>query len=415
MDYNIPLAHRMRPESLEEFIGHEEIVGRDKILYRMIKANRLHSMIFWGNPGTGKTSLANIISKEIDAKFISLNAVNLSVTDLKQILEEKETIFESNKRKIIFIDEIHRFNKLQQDALLPYVENGKIILIGATTENPVYTVNKGLISRMLVFHLNDLCVEDVIKALKNSLESEKGLKKYNVKISDETIRKIAMASGNDIRTALNSLEIAVITTFPNKDGNIIITDEIMKNSIQKNKIVFDKDGEGHYQIISALIKSIRGSDVDAALHYLARLIESGEDPLFIARRLCISAVEDVGQADPNAIVISNSCLQSLMQIGMPEGRLLLAHSVIYLANAKKSNAGYLSINKAISDIKNRDIGEIPKDLINSTANDGEKYVYPHDFEDHYIEHDYMPDKLKGTKYYFKDKWAIDTFIDKLKK
>ena len=309
---------------------------------------------------------------------------------------------------ILFIDEIHRFNKLQQDALLPYVENGTVILIGATTENPYFEVNKALISRSMVVKLDQLNAEDIFKILKNALVHPEGLGSFNVKIEDTTLMKIAEVSNGDVRTALNGLEIAVLTTEMSSDGKINITDEIMKESIQKRKAVFDKNGDTHYDNISAFIKSMRGSDSDATLFYLARAINGGEDPVFIARRIVIAAAEDVGLANPNALVVATSAMQAVSMVGMPEARIILAEAAVYVSESKKSNATYLGIDRALEDVKNKDTGTIPMHIRNSVAQGmeqfgyGNGYKYPHDYPNHVVEQQYLPNKILGTKYFIKD-------------
>lgn len=406
MDLNKPLAYRMRPTKLEEFVGQEEIVGKDKILYRTIKADRLSSLILWGPTGCGKTSLAKVISNTTKYKFIKLNAVTSGVPDIKKAVEEAKNVFLNPTGKcILFIDEIHRFNKLQQDALLPYVEDGTVILIGATTENPYFEVNKALISRSMVVKLNPLKPEDIFRVLKNSLTNKEGLGTYNIKIEDETLMAIAKFSNGDVRTALNSLEIAVLTTNVDKDGCITITNEIIAQSMGKKKTMFDKNGDTHYDNISAFIKSMRGSDPDAAVFYLARAIEGGEDPVFLARRIVIAAAEDVGLANPNALVVANAAMQAVQVVGMPEGRIILSEAAIYVALSKKSNASYMAINKALEDVSTKDTGEIPMHIRNAPAQGmeqfgyGEGYKYPHDYPNHWVEQQYLPDKMLGTKYY----------------
>ena len=406
---NEPLAFRMRPKSLDEYVGQEHILGKDKILYRTIKADRLSSIILFGPPGCGKTSLARVISETTKYKFYKINAVTAGVADIKKVIEEtKNFMMNPTGKSILFIDEIHRFNKLQQDALLPYVENGTIILIGATTENPYFEVNKALISRSMVIKLNPLTEEDIYKILKNALERKDGLGEYSIKIEDSTLRKIADISNGDVRTALNGLEIAVLTTSMSSDGYIHITDEVIKNSIQNRKAIFDKNGDTHYDNISAFIKSMRGSDPDAVLFYLARALNGGEDPVFLARRIVICASEDVGLADPQALVIATSAMQAVNMIGMPEARIILAEAAVYVANCKKSNATYLGINKALEDVANSDTGEIPMHIRNAPIEKmrelgyNEGYLYPHDFPGHWVEQQYLPDKMVGTKYYIKD-------------
>ena len=409
MDLNIPLAHRVRPQNLDEFIGQEEILGKDKILYRTIKADRLSSIILWGPTGSGKTSLAKIISNTTKYKFIKLNAVTSGVGDIKSAIEEaKNPLLNPTGKCILFIDEIHRFNKLQQDALLPFVENGTVILIGATTENPYFEVNKALISRSMVFKLKPLSAENVFTILKNAIKNPEGLGSYNINIKDETIKKIAEISNGDVRTALNSLEIAVLTTPVDNSGTINITNEIAAECVGKKKSMFDKTGDSHYDNISAFIKSMRGTDPDATAFYLARAIAGGEDPVFIARRIVIAAAEDVGLANPNALVVANSAMQAVSSVGMPEARIILSEAAIYVATSKKSNATYLAINKALEDVETKDTGEIPMHIRNAPISGmkdfgyGEGYKYPHDYPNHQVEQQYLPDKMVGTKYYIKD-------------
>ena len=363
-----PLAYRMRPKSLDEYVGQEHIIGKDKLLYRTIKADRLSSLILWGPPGCGKTSLAKVISETTKYKFIRINAVTSGVADIKNAIEEADNpLLNPSGKCILFIDEIHRFNKLQQDALLPYVENGTVILIGATTENPYFEVNKALISRSMVVKLEPLRKEDIIKIIKNTLKSKDGLGNYNIKISEETIDTIADISNGDVRTALNGLEIAVLTTKMNKDGFIELTDEVMSQSMNTRKAMFDKSGDSHYDNISAFIKSMRGSDVDATVFYLARAINAGEDPVFLARRIVICASEDVGMANPNALVVATSAMQAVNMIGMPEARIILSEAACYVAKSPKSNASYMAINKALDDVKNKDTGTIPMHIRNAPA------------------------------------------------
>lgn len=376
MDLNIPLAHRVRPQTLDEFIGQEEILGKDKILYRTIKADRLSSIILWGPTGSGKTSLAKVISNTTKYKFIKLNAVTSGVGDIKSAIEEaKNPLLNPTGKCILFIDEIHRFNKLQQDALLPFVENGTVILIGATTENPYFEVNKALISRSMVFKLKPLSVENIFTILKNAIKNPEGLGSYNINIEDETLKKIAEISNGDVRTALNSLEIAVLTTPVDKNGLINITNEIAAECVGKKKSMFDKTGDSHYDNISAFIKSMRGSDPDATAFYLARAIAGGEDPVFIARRIVIAAAEDVGLANPNALVVANSAMQAVASVGMPEARIILSEAAIYVATSKKSNATYLAINKALEDVETKDTGEIPMHIRNAPVSGMKDYGY----------------------------------------
>ena len=421
MDFSEPLSYRMMPTNLEEYVGQEHILAKDKILYRTIKADRLSSIILWGPPGCGKTSLAKVISNTTKYKFVKLNAVTAGVSDIKHAIEDSNvSMFNMSGKVVLFIDEIHRFNKLQQDALLPYVENGKVILIGATTENPYFEVNKALISRSMVFQLHQLSNENVFTVLKRAIISEKGLASFNIEISDGTLKKIAASSNGDVRTALNALEIAVLTTAPDATGVIKITDEIAKECVVDNKIMFDKDGDSHYDNISAFIKSMRGSDPDATVFYLARAIYAGEDPVFLARRICILAAEDVGMADPMALVVANSALQVVKAIGMPEGRIVLSEAAIYMANAPKSNASYNAINSALSDVENVDTGIIPMHIRNAPVKGMEKegyhvgYKYPHDYHNHLVDQQYLPDKIKDVKYYLPDENCINSFKDEVK-
>ncbi len=406
---NEPLAYRMRPKTLEEYVGQEHILGKDKILYRTIKADRLSSIILFGPPGCGKTSLAKVISETTKYKFYKINAVTAGVSDIKKVIEEtKNFMINPTGKSILFIDEIHRFNKLQQDALLPFVENGLIILIGATTENPYFEVNKALISRSMVIKLEPLTEDNIYIVLKNAIEKKEGLGEYNIKIEEETLRKLAAISNGDVRTALNGLEIAVLTTNMENDGYIHITDEVIKNCVQTRKAVFDKSGDSHYDNISAFIKSMRGTDPDATIFYLARALNGGEDPMFLARRIVICASEDVGMANPNALVLANAAMQAVHMVGMPEARIILAEAAVYVATSKKSNASYLAINKALEDVTNKDTGTIPMHIRNAPVEDMKKlgysegYLYPHDFPGHWVEQQYLPDKMLGTKYYIKD-------------
>ncbi|MDR0978364.1 MAG: replication-associated recombination protein A [Lachnospiraceae bacterium] len=409
MDLSKPLAYRVRPKKLDEFVGQEDVLAKDKILYRTIEADRLSSIILFGPPGCGKTSLAKVISETTKYKFTKINAVTAGVADIKKAVEEAKNGFLNPTGKcILFIDEIHRFNKLQQDALLPYVEDGTVILIGATTENPYFEVNKALISRSMVIKLNPLTEEDIYKILKNALKNPEGLGTYNIKISDETLRKMAEVSNGDVRTALNGLEVAVLTTKVDKNGTIEITNEIASECIRKRKAIFDKNGDSHYDNISAFIKSMRGSDPDAAIFYLARALNGGEDPVFIARRIVIAAAEDVGLANPNALVVATSAMQAVTIIGMPESRIILSEAATYVALSKKSNATYLGIERALEDVQSKNTGEIPMHIRNAPVEGmsklgyGEGYKYPHDYPMHMVEQQYLPDKMLGTKYYIKD-------------
>ena len=407
---NIPLAYRMCPTTIDEYVGQKHILGKDKMLYRLIKADRLSSIILWGPPGCGKTSLARVIAKSTKDKFARLNAVSAGVADIKAIVEEsRNLLLNPTGRTVLFIDEIHRFNKLQQDALLPYVENGTIILIGAPTENPYFSVNKALISRSTVFKLEPLTEEDIVEILDNALHNkEKGLGYYDLTIEDGVLEYIAMLSGGDVRVALNALEIAALTTEMDANGEIKITKEIASECIQKKKVQFDKNGDSHYDNISAFIKSMRGGDADAVLFYLARALYAGEDPMFLARRIVICASEDVGMANSNALVVATSAMEAVHQIGMPEARLILAHAATYVARSPKSNAAYLGINKALNYVENMDTGTIPMHIRNAPVEEMQNfgynvgYKYPHDYPNHEVEQQYLPDKMLGTKYYIPD-------------
>ena len=413
-----PLAYRMKPTTLEEFFGQEEIVGKDKLLYRLIKADKLTSAIFWGPPGCGKTSLARVIASTTKNKFVTLNATTAGVADIKKVVEDAGNIFVNPTGKVIlFIDEIHRFNKLQQDALLPHVENGTVILIGATTENPYFSVNKALISRSTVFRFKELNVEDVKKIIISCLnDKEKGLGGYNLDVKEEAINALALLSNGDVRTVLNALELAVLTTQADLNGKIIVDKDVILDCIQQKKSVYDKTDDSHYDVISAFIKSMRGSDPDATLHYLARMLEGGEDPMFIARRIVIQASEDVGLANNEALQVAVAAMNAVHQIGMPEARIPLAHAALVVALSPKSNTSYLGINAAIEDVKSGDIGEVPMHIKNSVASGMEEfgygvgYKYPHDFENAIVEQQYLPDKLVGKKYFKPKKW--ENFYEK---
>ena len=401
-----PLAARMRPTTLEEFVGQEHIVGKGKLLYRAIKSDRLSSVVFYGPPGTGKTTLAKIIANTTKSKFRQINATTAGIKDIKETVEDaKADLGMYGTKTILFIDEIHRFNKSQQDALLPHVEDGTLVLIGATTENPYFEVNKALVSRSIVFELHQLEDKDIKKLLQRALtDVEKGMGAYHAEMDEDTMNFLANTANGDARTALNALELAVLTTDP-VDGKIHITLEVAEECIQKRALNYDKDGDNHYDTISAFIKSMRGSDPDAALYYLAKMIYAGEDPKFIARRVVICASEDVGNADPHALQVAVAAMEAVIFIGMPEGRIPLAQAVSYVACAPKSNAAYLGIDKALSDVRNIRIKTVPphlKDAHYSGSKElghGIGYKYAHDYPNHYVEQQYLPDELVGTVYY----------------
>ena len=401
-----PLAARMRPTTLEEFVGQEHIVGKGKLLYRAIKSDRLSSVVFYGPPGTGKTTLAKIIANTTKSKFRQINATTAGIKDIKETVEDaKADLGMYGTKTILFIDEIHRFNKSQQDALLPHVEDGTLVLIGATTENPYFEVNKALVSRSIVFELHQLEEKDIKKLLQRALtDVEKGMGAYHAEMDEDAMNFLANTANGDARTALNALELAVLTTDP-ENGKIKITLEVAEECIQKRALNYDKDGDNHYDTISAFIKSMRGSDPDAALYYLAKMIYAGEDPKFIARRVVICASEDVGNADPHALQVAVAAMEAVNFIGMPEGRIPLAQAVSYVACAPKSNAAYLGIDKALSDVRNIRIKTVPphlKDAHYSGAKElehGIGYKYAHDYPNHYVEQQYLPDELVGTVYY----------------
>lgn len=403
-----PLAARMRPETLDEFFGQEEIVGPGRLLRRSIQADRLSSMIFYGPAGTGKTTLALLVAKYTKAHFEKVNAVTSGVSEVRRIIQEaKERRIYHQQKTVVFIDEIHRFNKSQQDALLPAVEDGTILLIGATTENPYYEVNSPLLSRCRVFRLTPLTKGDMSRIIKRALEDkDKGLGEYRVQVAPEAIEHLISVADGDARAALNGLEVAVLSTEPSTDGVRYITPEIIEESVQQRILRYDKNGEGHYDTISAFIKSIRGSDPDAAVFYLARMIAAGEDPRFIARRMMVHAAEDIGMADPRALLVAVSAAQALEMVGLPEARIPLAEAAIYLATAPKSNSVVVAIDEAMQDVKNLEEGSIPLHLRDASHPGSEKmgygvgYKYPHDYPGHYVHQQYLPDKVKERKYYF---------------
>ncbi|WMM23336.1 replication-associated recombination protein A [Tissierella sp. MB52-C2] len=404
---NAPLADRMRPEKIEEFVGQKHLLGEGRFLNRAIKADRITSMILFGPPGTGKTTLAMIIANTTNMIFEKLSAVTSGVKDIREVMDRaEENLKLYNKRTILFVDEIHRFNKSQQDALLPSVERGIIILIGATTENPYFEVNKALLSRVMVLKLESLTKEDLKHLIENALSNkEKGLGEYKVDITEEAINYLITIADGDGRTILNSLEIGVLSTPYNEAGIVQIDLNTIKSSIQIKTARYDKDGDEHYDTISAFIKSMRGSDPDATLYWLAKMINAGEDPKFIARRIIICASEDVGNADPNALNIAVSAFNAVNVIGMPEGRIPLAQAAVYIATAPKSNAAYIGIDKALEDIRSKEIGKVPTHLKDGhypgakNLGHGIGYKYPHDYENAFIPQQYLPTEFIGKKYY----------------
>lgn len=402
-----PLASRMRPTKLEEVVGQEHILGRDKLLYRAILADKLQSIIFYGPPGTGKTTIAKVIANTTKAYFKVLNATTSGKQDITEAVKEaKSQLAMTGKKTIIFIDEIHRFNKMQQDALLPYTEDGTLILIGATTENPYFEVNRALISRSLIFELKSLDKEAIKIIGRRAVEDkEKGLGSYKGCITEEALDFLAINCAGDARAALNAIELAVMTTDRDEDDKIHITTKVLEECMQKKVLNYDKGGDNHYDVISAFIKSMRGSDVNAVMHYLARMIEAGEDPKFIARRIIICASEDVGNADPNALVVATNAMLAVERIGMPEGRIILAQAASYVALAPKSNSAYMAIDSALKDVRSKDIGFVPMHLKDAHYNGatnlgrGINYQYPHNYPHHYIKQDYLPEVLSDANYY----------------
>jgi putative ATPase len=402
-----PLAERLKPEKLEDYVGQEHILGKGKLLWRAIIADKITSLLLYGPPGTGKTSLAKVIAKSTKSDFVRLNAVTDGLKELREVVAQaKNNLGMYNIKTILFIDEIHRFNKAQQDALLPFVEKGIIVLIGATTENPYFEVNNALISRSMLFKLEPLREEHIQKIILRALEDKDvGFGNTNIYMEGEAISYLANMANGDARRALNALELSVLTTNRDVDGKINITLDVVRECLQQKHIKYDKNRDEHYDVISAFIKSMRGSDPDAAIHYLARMIYAGEDPKFIARRIVISASEDVGNADPMAIVIANNAAEAVRFVGMPEARIILAQAVIYIACAPKSNASYIAINKALKDVEQKNIGSVPAHLRDSHYSGANKlghgvgYLYPHDYEDNFVKQQYLPSELIGSEYY----------------
>lgn len=402
-----PLASRLRPETLDEIVGQAHILGKDKLLYRAIQADKLSSVIFYGPPGTGKTTIAKVIARTTRAEFCQINATSAGKKDMEAVVEQAKLVRASyGRRTILFIDEIHRFNKAQQDYLLPFVEDGTLILIGATTENPYFEVNRALLSRSHIFELKPLGRGDIRRLLERAVtDKERGLGIYRAVLEPEAADFLADISGGDARTALNAVELAVLTTQPGEDGRIHITTAVAEECVQRRHIRYDKDGDNHYDIISAFIKSMRGSDPDAAVYYLARMIAAGEDPKFIARRIMICASEDVGMADPGALSVAVAAAQTVERIGMPEGRIPLAQAAIYVATAPKSNASYLAIDAALAAVREIAVKSVPphlQDAHYAGASDlgrGIGYKYAHDYPGHYVRQQYLPDELLGRSFF----------------
>ena len=401
-----PLAARLRPRTLDEIVGQQHTVGKDKLIYRAIKADKLSSLIFYGPPGTGKTTLAKVIAGTTSSEFKQINATTSGKKDMEEVVEQaKQTAGMYGKKTILFIDEIHRFNKGQQDYLLPFVEDGTLILIGATTENPFFEVNGALISRSMIFELKPLDTDDIKTLINRALsDNERGLGAYNADITDEALEALADISGGDARHALNSIELAVLTTDKSEDGKIHITLPIIEECIQKRVVRFDKTGDNHYDTISAFIKSMRGSDPDAVLYYLAKMLYAGEDVKFIARRIMICASEDVGNADPQALVVAVAAAQAVERVGMPESQLILAQAATYIATAPKSNTS-CGIYEAMDAVKETGSLPVPPHLQDAhykgaaKLGHGTGYKYAHDYKNHYVKQQYLPYELDGREFY----------------
>ena len=401
------MASRMRPTSLDEVVGQQHIIGKDKLLYRAIMADKISSIIFYGPPGTGKTTLAKVIANTTSAEVTSINATAAGKKDMEQVVENAKNIRGMyGKKTILFIDEIHRFNKGQQDYLLPFVEDGTVILIGATTENPYFEVNGALLSRSIIFELKPLSQEDIKTLIRRALtDSAKGLGSYGAVIDDDALDFLSDMANGDARSALTASELGVLTTEPSADGKIHITLSVASECIQRRVVKYDKSGDNHYDTISAFIKSMRGSDPDAAIYYLARMLYAGEDVKFIARRIMICAAEDVGNADPQALQVAVAAAQAVERIGMPESQIILAEATNYVACAPKSNASYLSIDAAMHMVASGQTPPIPVHLQDSHYKSAGKlghgigYQYAHDFKNHYVAQQYLPDALAGTRFY----------------
>ncbi len=408
-----PLASRLRPTTLDEIVGQKHIIGKDKLLYRAIKADKLSSILFYGPPGTGKTTLAKVIANTTSAVFHQINATVASKKDMEQVVEQaKASQGMYGKKTILFIDEIHRFNKSQQDYLLPFVEDGTLILIGATTENPYFEVNGALISRSIIFELKPLKREDITELIRRAVyDVEKGMGAYKAEISEDAAAFLADVSGGDARIALNAVELGILTTDRADDGRIYITLEVAEQCIQKRVVRYDKEGDNHYDTISAFIKSMRGSDPDAAVYYLAKMLYAGESVTFIARRIMICASEDVGNADPNALTVAVSAAQAVHQVGMPEAQIILAQAVTYVASAPKSNAAYMAIDRAFQAVRDGVKDAAPSALAipvhlqdahykgAAKLGHGQGYLYAHDYPNHYVKQQYLPDALVGSVFY----------------
>lgn len=407
MEQESPLASRMRPETLDEIVGQQHIIGKDKLLYRAIRADKLGSVIFYGPPGTGKTTMARVIANTTSAQFRQINATVAGKKDMEDVVKEaKDALGMYGKKTILFVDEIHRFNKGQQDYLLPYVEDGTLILIGATTENPYFEVNGALISRSKIFELKPLDQKDIRELILRAVHDEvKGMGTYRAEITEEAADFLADAANGDARAALNAVELGILTTDRSKDGKIWIDLDVAQECIQKRAVRYDKNGDSHYDTISAFIKSMRGSDPDAAVYYLARMLYAGEDIKFIARRVIICAAEDVGMADPQALVVAVNASLAVERVGMPEARIILAEAVTYVATAPKSNASYMAVEEASGYVKEHQTFPVPPHLQDRHYSGAEKlgrgldYKYAHNYPNHYVKQQYLPAEMEGTVFY----------------
>lgn len=410
LNKNAPLAQRMRPQNLDEILGQDHIIGPGKLLRRAIETDKLSSLIFYGSPGCGKTTIATVIANVTDKFYASLNAVTDGVAELRKITSKaEENLSMYGKQTILFIDEIHRFNKGQQDALLPWVEKGLIVLIGATTQNPYFSLNPALLSRSMIFELKPLSKADIAVLIDRSCKDlKRGFGAYKLDVTAEAIAHLCNCSQGDARVALNGLELAVLSSKPNENGVRVIDLSVVEESIQRPRVVYDNTGDEHYDIVSAFIKSMRGSDPDAAIYYLARMLDAGEDPLFIARRIIVHAAEDVGLADPQALQVAQSAAAALQFIGMPEGRIVLAEAALYVAKAPKSNSVITAIDNALVAVQSGKIGAVPNHLKDAHYAGAQKlghgigYQYPHDYPSGWVAQQYLPDNLAGEKFYIQN-------------
>lgn len=407
MEKDSPLASRLRPTTLDEVVGQEHIIGKDKLLYRAIKADKLSSIIFYGPPGTGKTTLAKVIANTTSAEFTQINATVTGKKDMEEVVEKaKQTMGMYGRKTILFVDEIHRFNKGQQDYLLPFVEDGTVVLIGATTENPYFEVNSALISRSIVFELHPLSVENIKTLILRAVNDKTdGMGIYNGVIDDDAVMFLAEISNGDARTALNAVELGILTTDPAQDGKIHITLEVAQQCVQKRALKYDKSGDNHYDTVSAFIKSMRGSDPDAAVYYLSRMLYAGESVDFISRRILICAAEDVGMANPQALVVANAAAQAVHQVGMPEAQIILSEAVIYVASSPKSNSACNAIFAANEVVRSTVTAKVPAHLQDAHYKGSAKlghgigYKYAHDYPNHYVKQQYLPDGLEDSRFY----------------